>query len=638
MFTTLKPHKIFLWIAGVFGFLMIVVTPPFQPQDEPAHFYRAYQVSTGVFSSVKQNQRLGGYIPESLTKLYSEFLHFNCTYTRISPYELWQTQKIDLAPNDTIFIDFTNTALYSAILYLPQAIGIFAGKQFEAGPFWLIYIGRLLNLIVFIILVYMAVKIMPFKKWLLVILALLPLSLTVASSLSADVLVNSLSFLTIAIILKFAFNDTISELSWKHFFVILILSVLIGLAKLVYVPILFLMLLIPVSKFKNYKVKFGVLFLAIFVGLGTAFIQKSNIDSKYIPYSEYNAKYRDYTALNKGCDINKQIDFIKENPKYTAKVFSSSFFREFKHLAQGYVGLFGYGHVYPPVWYVLLFYLIILFYLIFDFSSFPNLTFFQRGLFGLITIVLLFLIMLSQYLSWDLVGENRAYPLIGRYFIPVFPLFLIMLFNVIKINQSVFIKQNTIIAGVFAFCLFSGVISIYLVLDNSYTLNKYSHSKWNISYSFKENLNDNGSIQYIINNKDTIAAFYKPAGFYVTNEKVFTGSRSLKLFENNPYGFTIKIFKGKAKDKVIASFRNYGLGGFLDFQEFPNGINYWTSRKYPEKDSLGWKYQEAQFILPHNIEKNHELRIFVWWPGSDSIYIDDYKVTYYENNKTGLNQ
>lgn len=67
-------------------------------------------------------------------------------------------------------------------------------------------------------------------------------------------------------------------------------------------------------------------------------------------------------------------------------------------------------------------------------------------------------------------------------------------------------------------------------------------------------------------------------------------------------------------------------------------LNYWTSRKYPEKDSLGWKYQEAQFILPHNIKKNHELRIFVWWSGSDSIYIDDYKVTYYENNKSGLNQ
>jgi uncharacterized membrane protein len=628
------PHIVFLYITVVFGILMIVLTPPFQPQDEASHFYRAWQVSSGTFSSIKQNHRLGGYIPRSLEKFYTEFHPFTLNqYNKISPNQLWQTRLIALEPNDTVFIDFTNTALYSAFLYLPQALGIFIGHKFGANPFWLFYFGRLSNLLIFIILVYFAIKIMPFKKWLLVLLASLPLSLTIHSSLSADVLVNSISYLIIAIILNFSFNENIQQLSFKHILVILIFSVLIGLAKLVYVPILFLLVLIPSWKFKSTKVKIGILTVAIFAGIGTAYIQKSTIDSRYIPYSEYNITYRDYTALNKGCDINKQIEFIKEKPKHTIKVFVKSFFSEFRIMVKSYTGILGWEHFNPPNWFIYMAYLIIFFISMFGFklSTTPDFSLLQRCLIGSIVFVLVVLIMLSQYLSWDLVGENSVYPLIGRYFIPVFPLFFIMLFNVMKIKSN-FYSPNAIIKGIFAFCLFSGLLSLYMISIGSYTLNDYTHKKWKASYSFKENENDTNDIEFIISGNDTIAALSKPTGSFISDEKVFTGLHSLKISNKNPYGFTLKIFKGMANDKLVISCRSYGYCSLLDVQEFPNGINFWTSKTYPQKDSLGWKYQEVQFILPHSIEKNNELRVFAWWPYKDSIYLDNYSVTYFEKD------
>ncbi len=628
------PHKAFLCIAIVFGISVTVSTPPFQPQDENCHFYRAWQVSTGTFSPVKQDQRLGGYIPESLEKLYTEFHPFILNkYNRISPKQLWQTRLIDLEPDEKVFIDYTNTALYSALLYLPQASGIFIGKQFGANPFWLIYLGRLANLLIFIILVYYAIKIVPVKKWLFVLLATLPMSFIVHSSLSADVLVNSISYLFIAIVLNLTYSNNIKQVSYKHVLVIITLSVLIGLAKLVYVPVLLLLVLIPSGKFKGTKVKIAILTVAIIAGTGTAFFQKSVIDAKYIPYSEYNVAYRDYTALKKGSDINKQIDFIKENPKQTVKVFVRSFFSEFKNMTQGYVGLLGWGHMYPPSWFAGLAYLIIFFLVLFRYKDglIQDLTLLHRCGIGLIGLGLIVLIMLSQYLSWDLVGENRAYPLIGRYFIPVFPLFFIMLFDLVKIKPG-FSAHSAVSKGVFVFCILSGVFSIYLIVINSYTLNEYTHTKWGIEYSFKESINDTNSIEYIASGQDTIAAFSKPGGSLISDEKVFTGPYSLKLSKNNPYGFTLKIFKGMANDKVVVTCRSYGRGGFIDFQEHPDGINYWATKTYPQKDSLGWKYQELQYILQHDILKNNELRVFAWWPYTDSIYFDNFSLKYFEKD------
>ena len=627
-----SPHKAYLCIGIVFGILMVVLIPPFQHQDEDGHFYRAFQVSTGVFTAVNQDQRLGGTIPRSLVNLHTEYRPFILNeLNRISPKQLWKTRKIELEPNDTVFVDFTNTAIYPALLYLPQALSIYTGKQLGANPFWLLYIGRLTNLLIFIISVYYAIKIMPFKKWLFVLLPSLPMSIIVNSSLSADVIVNSVAFLMIAFIMNLAFDEKVQQISYKQILIILLLSVLIGMAKLVYVPLLFLLVLIPSKKFNSTKVKIGILAVAIVAGSGTAFIQKSLIDSKYIPYAEYNVNYRDNTILNKGCDIHKQTEFIKKNPAYTAKVFIRSFFNEFEFMARSYIGVFGWGRIYPPAWFVFIAYFIIFSTVIFCFNALPspNLTLLQRCLTGFITLGLLLLIMLSQYLSFDVVGENHVYPLIGRYFIPVFPVFFIMLADIVKIKTD-FSVQNFIHKGIFTFCIFSGVLTVYLILAESFTFNKYTFSKWEIKYSFVENLQDTNHVEYIFSDQDTVAAFFKPTGSFVTDERIFTGTHSLKLCDRNPYGFTLKIFKGKADDKLVVSCRGYGLGGYLNFQEYPDGINYWIYKIYPHKDSLGWKYQEAQFILPHDIPENHELRVFTWWPVTDSIYLDDFRVQYFE--------
>ena len=141
--------------------------------------------------------------------------------------------------------------------------------------------------------------------------------------------------------------------------------------------------------------------------------------------------------------------------------------------------------------------------------------------------------------------------------------------------------------------------------------------------------NNKNRVEYVVSDHDTIAVLYKPTKSFISDEKVFTGTHSLKLSNNNPYGFTLKIFKGLAKDKFVVSCRSYDYGGYLVVQEYPKGIYYQSAKTYSQKDSLGWKYKEVPFILPHNIPENTELRVFAWCPDKDSIYIDDFRISYF---------
>ena len=45
---------------------MVFLSPPSQVPDEPSHFLRAYQVSTGRLSPERLENGLGGFVPSSL--------------------------------------------------------------------------------------------------------------------------------------------------------------------------------------------------------------------------------------------------------------------------------------------------------------------------------------------------------------------------------------------------------------------------------------------------------------------------------------------------------------------------------------------------------------------------------------------
>src|SRR5512133_1003745 len=178
------PENIFLIIAIVFGLLHAVLTPPFQSPDEYIHFYRSYHLSQGNLGGEK------AFLPKDV-------MDFSREVNRDLPGndQNKQSKKALVAefsrhfkPTPMEAADITNIAVYAPIPYIPQALGIFVGHQAHLPPIFIFYLGRLVNLSTWIALVYLAIRLMPFHKRLLLGLSLLPMSVFIAASFSPDAL------------------------------------------------------------------------------------------------------------------------------------------------------------------------------------------------------------------------------------------------------------------------------------------------------------------------------------------------------------------------------------------------------------------------------------------------------------------
>lgn len=197
----IQPEKAFVTIGLIFGILFLLITPPFQVADETAHFFRSYQVSEGQIVAEKQKNQVGGPLPQSLVDTWQKVSSGipNNPEIKQKPADIFSLLNLPLKSDNKIFGHFPNTSLYSPIPYLPQAAGMMLGKAFGLSPIILLYLGRIFNLLVWLLLGYISIKITPIFQWVFFLLALTPMSLFQAASLSADAVTNSLSILLITI-------------------------------------------------------------------------------------------------------------------------------------------------------------------------------------------------------------------------------------------------------------------------------------------------------------------------------------------------------------------------------------------------------------------------------------------------------
>ncbi len=251
------PEYSFLGFSMVFGLVMLVITPPFMVPDEPAHFYRSYQVSElNIF-------RLKGDFPKSLTELSAI-----CDRMQFSTHEKTSRKEI-LTLGNTLTNPSVRRSMATpdyTLPYLPQAIGIAMGRIFGLAPLWLFYLGRLFNLLASIALLFMAVRVTPVFKWVFFLLGVMPMTLYQVASMSYDAVTIGLAFLLLATILKHAFGEA-KRISTGEIVTLFLLTVLLAAAKQPYVVIVLTFFIIPVAKFSS-----GKRYMAVFTGLIAAVV------------------------------------------------------------------------------------------------------------------------------------------------------------------------------------------------------------------------------------------------------------------------------------------------------------------------------------------------------------------------------
>jgi len=425
----LKPQEVFVSFAIVFGILTVLITPPFQGPDEPAHFFRVYQLASGTFFPVTNSNRVGGYIPISLVKTHEIFKGIQFHPEKKIEYKMiTESFNIRLQPNKLMFIPFPNTALYMPVPYIPQCLAIIAGKAFELPPLILLYMGRLFNLGCWIILVAFAIRITPINKWLFLILALIPMSLFQGSSLSADGLTNGLAFLYIALVFKMAFDENQYINKFEMFFLIILLM-LLSLSKYAYALLGFLYFLIPCRKSEsNAKSLLYVSLLFLFVGLTLAF---GFYYVKYI-YGSVDPGVNFYgTAPGVPQNVNPdiQVRFILTHAFLFLKIVFFSFWTYRGLILGSFIGRLGWLDTPLPGLFIISAYIVLFFVACSGNALRIRMSLKSRMILFICFCAICFCLSTLMYLSWSPAGAEINSGIQGRYLIPAAPVFFALFFN-----------------------------------------------------------------------------------------------------------------------------------------------------------------------------------------------------------------
>jgi uncharacterized membrane protein len=410
------------------GSVYVLLVPPFQAPDEANHFLRAYHVSEGYLFGVKtSDQRFGGYLPESLKTVTDTFRYLRYNYeARISFNTIVTIANLPLQTNQRLFQDFPNVAYYAPLPYLPQALAFALLRPLQVPPLLLMYIGRFVTLLFWTLCVRQAIRHMPFHRWTLTWIALLPASLFLHASLTADAVTNGLCFLLISMLLKTAFTN--HTISLQKLIAITLISLIITINKVVYAPLIALSLLIPVQNYKNRTqqiVTISFLFLINALALAWWYTVAGDL---FIPYDTYHPVYREGQQLNPGVQPQEQLQYILQYPFTFLKILFISYTESAMATLAHYIGKFGWEKNYLPTWLIGLLALSLPLSALAENTPGIQLKRSHRLFFITITISMILAFSVVIYMQWNPVGNDRIWSLTGRYFIPIFPLFLLALY------------------------------------------------------------------------------------------------------------------------------------------------------------------------------------------------------------------
>lgn len=245
----LKPEKVFVIVALILGTINMFTTPLLRGHDEEYHWYKSYAVSMGEFVQIKNEKGWkGDNLPAKVSGIYGvQGDYKSIDYS--SSIGAWEYARDDTESNDIQFTYNAPTAMYPPIQMIPQAIGIFLARTVGLDVYLQGMFGRLGNLIFFVIMGYFAIKVLPRKKYFLLLLLLCPKVLYISSTMSGDVFINMTTILFTSYIFKL--REEKKLLTKKDIAILLILIPCIAVSKLVYFAICGLVLLIPKECFKS---------------------------------------------------------------------------------------------------------------------------------------------------------------------------------------------------------------------------------------------------------------------------------------------------------------------------------------------------------------------------------------------------
>jgi uncharacterized membrane protein len=405
------PQNVFLFLGGIFGIFFLLITPPFQVPDEYQHFLHAYHFSQGKLKAEVVDGWVGGYFPDSLRQFDLTLNHAVATNPKNKQKlkDLWIQFKQPLNPDQRTFLVFSDTARYASLAYFPQAVGISLGRGLEAPPVVIFYLGRLTNGLTWFFLVWWALGLTPIFKWVMTVLALTPMSLFQAASVSVDGVTNGIAFLTVSFFLYLALGSS-RRVEVKHIALLSGLVFLLAFTKQIYILLSGLYLMIPAKKFKGLRQQIMAGLPIFLMGL-IAFMLWQGIYGDLYPPGRADGSVT--------FAPRQQLAFIFEHPGVYFKIILLTAKKELILWLAMFVGLLGWIDTVLPLAVYYTFYPFLLAVALWD--NHPQILLSLSGklvalaVFGFTLVALL----TSLYLYWNRLQAPLIQGLQGRYLTPI---------------------------------------------------------------------------------------------------------------------------------------------------------------------------------------------------------------------------
>lgn len=404
-------EKLFLTYVIPIGIMFIILLPMCLVPDEEGHIFKSYEISMGKLITPLGEKNEGDiYVPKQVLEIAQKKDSMN--YSQIHMLLQQETDYDDLTPVQT------PAKTYFPINYLTGAMTFAVCRGLNINVLLACYLARLVNFIMFIIIGYYSIKILPFGKLLLAIYMSLPMGIQQAASLSADAFINSISILFIAYNLKLLYQEKDLELKQKIIYYVLALS--ISLCKYVYFPLVFMSLLLIKNKNISKKNKIQITVITIITSIIVAII-----------WFAFSQQYVDTRLYIKQANVNtmEQMKYVLKNPLKYVKVLINTLQAYGGYYLLSFVGSnLGSANIEIPqiCSLALLFGLCIIPFFEKNKKSFEKI---EKWIMLFIAMILILLVETGLYLTWSPLQYNLVAGVQGRYFIPIFILILLAMIN-----------------------------------------------------------------------------------------------------------------------------------------------------------------------------------------------------------------
>ena len=399
----------FLLLALPVGTFLVFVTPPSLGLDEPNHFFRTYTIAGGDLVAPSIQGQAGGELGNCLYEYVDRTLRQAREPGPISRRTFFRSPG-NCEERATRFVPFENTALHSPISYLPQAVAVGLGRATGLPVPAIFYLGRMATLLAYVLLVWFALRLAPVGRRYLFVLGLMPMSLLLASTYSADSLAIGLSTLVVALTLRCIRSP---EATLRTFVILVVALACLALTKHIYFVLAPLLLLargdLFESQFRSRVVK----------GMALALV---TVVSAFWLYQVRDVTLAAYHAPG-DVDPWKQFSFVIHHPARFLGVIGTSLSDQ-DYVVPGFVGAMGVARgarapLAPPMVYVTAF---VLMFLSLRAEtgrrSAPGIP--VRALLPLGLLVAgIVAVEAALYLIWTPIGAPAVEGVQGRYFLPL---------------------------------------------------------------------------------------------------------------------------------------------------------------------------------------------------------------------------